>query len=703
MPRLSEAAASRLPVGRILAPRSVGVFGASDDRGKWAGRIMYYLALHGYAGEVIPINPRRDVVQGRKCYARVADAPPIDVAIIAIPADKAVDAVRECAEAGVGSCLIITSGFAEVEGGGVDAQKTLVDIARRSGMRLVGPNCLGIINVLNGMALTSARVLEVEKLHRGAIGFVTQSGALMLSVFNRAHDAGIGFSQLVSVGNQADLELCDFLEHMIGDPDTKAICLHIEGLKDGRRFLGLLRRARLAAKPVFVLKTGRSAAGEAAARSHTASMAGAYPVFRAACRQEGAVLCDDPDTMILAADMAVRFGPCPAGDVGIVSSSGGINGVVLDRMADFRLPVATFAAATRSALAQHMLPSHLGNPVDLGTRKQEVGGGDKVGEDILRIVAADPSVGVVMVPLTTSPNYEATAAALARGVAACGKPGFVIVTPGSVATEVRRVIRGEGVPVCDRVDDGLRMLRAYRDVRPPAVSAAASAPQPALSIDPPRAGYLSEPEAKALLAKAGMRTAREQTVATREEAIKAADAIGYPVVLKGVSARIVHKSDAGLVKTGLADRAQVGAAYDAVAGALRRQDPDARHCLVAEMVAGGAELILGVKRDPQFGPVVMVGAGGVLVELLEDTQLALAPVDAATAEAMLRRLRVFRLLQGYRGKPPLDVAAAVDALVRLGRLAQALGDRLAELDINPLIVREAGQGAIAVDARAVIA
>jgi acetyl-CoA synthetase (ADP-forming) len=308
-----------------------------------------------------------------------------------------------------------------------------------------------------------------------------------------------------------------------------------------------------------------------------------------------------------------------------------------------------------------------------------------------------------MVPLTTSPNYEATAGALARGVATCGKPGFVIVTPGSVATEVRRVIRAEGVPVCDRIDDGLRMLRAYRDFQPTVGSMAPVKPEPAKPVAAPRSGYLGEPEAKVLLAQVGIRTAREKVVATRREAAEAADAIGYPVVLKGVSTRIVHKSDAGLVKVGLAGRAQVEAAYDAVTGALQRVDPAAKHCLVAEMVAGEAELILGARLDPQFGPVVMVGAGGVLVELLEDTQLALAPVDAATAEAMLRRLRVFRLLQGYRGKPPLDVAAVIDALVRLGALAHALGERLTELDINPLIVRRAGQGAVAVDARAVIA
>ena len=292
-------AAPRITVERILNPRSVAVFGASDDRSKWAGRIMYYLALHGYAGNVVPINPRRQEVQGKKCYARIDAAPPVDVAIIAIPAASVPATVRDCADAGVGCCLIISSGFAEVGGEGLAAERSLAELSRRTGMRLIGPNCLGLINVLNGMALTSARVLEVDKLYPGPIGIVSQSGAILLSVFNRAYDVGIGFSQLISIGNQADLEVCDFLEHMIGDPATRVICLHIEGLKDGRRFLELIRRARKVGKPIVALKTGRSASGEAAARSHTASLAGAYAVFEAACRDEGVVLADDPDVMVL--------------------------------------------------------------------------------------------------------------------------------------------------------------------------------------------------------------------------------------------------------------------------------------------------------------------------------------------------------------------------------------------------------------------
>ena len=697
------AAPPRISVGRILDPASVAVFGASDDRGKWAGRIMYYLALHGYAGEVVPINPRRAVVQGKKCYARIAEAPPVDVAIIAIPAAAVPATVRECADAGVGCCLIISSGFAEVGKDGAAVEADLAALSRRTGMRLIGPNCLGVINILNGMALTSARVLEVEKLERGAVGFVTQSGAVMLSVFNRAHDAGIGFSQLVSVGNQADLELCDFFEHMIADPATKAICLHIEGLKDGRRFLALARQACEVGKPVVALKVGRSAVGEAAARSHTASLAGAYPVFAAACREAGIVLVEDPDVMVLAAEMIARFGAWCTGGVGMISSSGGINGIVADRLADVGVPLARLGPATREVLATVMLPSHVENPLDLGARLPSVVEGAAIAEQVVRAAAADPAVGLVMVPLTTTPNYEMTATALAEGLAACGKPGFFIVTPGSVANGVRAILRQHGILYCDRIDDGMRLLRAYRSYVPfPQEARAVPRLAPPADLPPLHAGYLTEPETKALLAAYGIPVTRERLVHTHAEALAAAAALGYPVAVKGVSRRIVHKSDAGLVRLSLVHGESVAAAYGEVSSRLAALDPDADGILITEMAQGELELILGARFDPQFGPLVLAGAGGVLVELLADVEMALAPIDAAAAEALLRCLRVSPLLDGFRGRPALDVAAAAEALSALSHLAADLGERLGELDVNPLVVRAAGHGVVAVDARAVV-
>ena len=693
--------APRLTIREILEPKRVAVFGASDDRGKWGGRIMHYLALHGFAGDVVPINTRRDLVQGRKCYSRIGDAPKADVAVIAVPAPAVPNTLRECADAHVGCCVIITAGFAEAGPEGEQAQREIAAIAAQSGMRLVGPNCLGLINFRNGMALTSARVLDVEKIHRGHIGLVSQSGALMLSVYNRAHDQAIGFSQIISVGNQVDLDISDFFEHMIGDPDTQAICLHIEGLPDGKRYLELLQRARREGKPVVVLKTGRSAQGEQAARSHTASLAGAYPVFAAASREAGAVLVDDPDVMVMLANFLIRYGPARGETLGIVSSSGGMNGIVADRLADVGLRLARFEDKTRKALSFAILPDHLDNPVDMGARRQDAGEAKVIAEPITAAVAADSNVGVVFVPLTTIPNYEASVTGIANGLLTSNTPALMALTPGSVATEVRAIIREKGIPYCDRIDDAIRLMRAYFEYRPQAGAPAKPAPR-RFRGRVPHGGYLTEPETKSLLAAAGVRVTREQLVRTREEAVEAAQAIRFPVVLKGVSKKVVHKSDAGLVRTSLNDQRDVEAAFDDVRAKLAAVDPHAAACVVAEMVAGEAELIVGVKYDGQFGSAVMVGSGGVLVELIGDVEVALAPLSPEMAEAMLRRLRIWPLLGGFRGHAPLDVAAVIDTLVKVGELAAALGERLVELDINPLFVKPRGMGVVAADARAVI-
>ena len=694
-------APARLSIAQILEPRRVAVFGASDDRAKWGGRIMHYLALHGFAGEVVPLNPRRDVVQGRRCYARIADAPPIDVAVIAVPAVIVPATIRDCAAAGVGCCVIISAGFAEAGADGAALQEEIARISAETGMRLVGPNCLGLINLRNGMALTSARVLDVEKIIPGHIGLVSQSGALMLSVYNRAHDQGIGFSQLVSVGNQADLEVCDFFEHMIADPVTKAICLHIEGLLAGPRFLQLLERARRAEKPVIVLKTGRSAQGEEAARSHTASLAGAYPVFAAACRDAGAIMVDDPDMMPLVAQFLLANGPARGDGIGVISSSGGMNGVLADRLADRDLRLARFGERTRSALLPVMLPDHRDNPLDMGMRRQEVGEGDAIAPHLVAALAADPDVSVILIPLTTTPNYERTVTALAEALRTCGKPALFIVTPGSVATGVREVIRRHHLTYCDRLDDGIRLLETYLRALPDVGSLPLATVPPIAA--PPRSGYLSEPEAKKMLASFGLRVTRERCVQSVVEAGDAAEALGYPVVLKGVSRKVVHKSDAGLVRLNLRDRVAAEREFTAVFSRLKQLDPDAEACIVAEMISDGLELILGVKHDPQFGPVVMVGAGGTLAELIRDVEVALAPLSAETAQGMLKRLRIWPLLDGFRGDPARDVGAVIDALVKLGQLASALEGRLLELDINPLLVRRTGEGAVAADARAVIA
>jgi acyl-CoA synthetase (NDP forming) len=697
-----SAPAARLTIRQLLHPASVAVFGASEDKRKFGGRILHYLCRHGYAGRILPINPRREEIGGLRCYPSIEAAPgPIDVAILAVPPGAIAGSIAACAEAGVGGCVIITTGFAEAGEEGEALQRQIVAIARQAGMRLIGPNCMGLMNLHHDFCLTSSLVLDVERVAKGAIGLVSQSGALMVSMFNRAHDAGIGFSACISLGNQSDVTIEDIFEYFVADPATRIITMYIEGLKEPRRFLAVAERARQAGKPVLAVKTGRTEAGVRSARSHTASLAGSYAVFAEACRSHGILLTDDPDGMVAAADLIQRWG-APRGDgIGLLSSSGGGAGIGVDRVGETGLRLATLSPSTHAALLALLLPPQADNPIDLGGRRSE---SIDVAAQILSHLGADPDVAVLFIVLTTVPAYEATTQALAEAALASGKPTVLAVTPGSAADPPRQRLRALGFPYFDRIDDAIRAMRLYVEYgRQSATTKAPPARRPAgIGASPPLSpGQLTEHEAKALVAGYGVGITREAFARDRASALAAAREIGFPVVLKGSARCLIHKSDVGAVHLDLRDGRALEAAWSAVETALRQVPGlDFEGCLIAEMIASGVELIVGARHDPQFGPIVLVGAGGVLVELTGDVAMALAPIGDAEALVLLQRLRLWKLLDGYRGRAKLDVAAAAAAVSRISWLAADLGPRLLELDINPLIVRE--HGAVAVDARATV-
>ncbi|GGG21324.1 acyl-CoA synthetase [Caldovatus sediminis] len=701
----------RIPLARIVSPRSVAVVGASDDVGKFGGRVFHYLIKHGYPGRLLPINPNRPAIRGLPAFPRLAAAPgPVDVAILAVPVAHLEAQIAEAAGAGVGACIVITAKLAEAGPDGATLQERIVGIARGAGMRLLGPNCLGIFNPVDRAMLSSSLALEADAFAPGGIGVVSQSGALMGTLVSLAHDYGARFSRCVSVGNQADLELCDFLDYLIADEATRVIALYVEGLRSPARFRALLHQARAAGKPVLVVKAGRSAAGVQAARSHTASLAGSYEAFAAVCRDAGAVLLDDWVPMVLAADALDRLPRlrAPGRGVAVMAGSGGSTAILVDQLPEAGLRLAAISDATKAALAQWLPPSHLHLPVDTGNFRDgtsEAGIGA-----VLRAFMADPDIGAIVVPMTTGPRMAANAALLPPLAREGDMPLLYVMGAGAVGDEARAAMRAADFPYYDRAADALAVLRALeaeaegraRAGLPPPARPAGAGPLPAPAGLP--GGMLTEAEAKRLLAAYGIPTTRERLAADADAAVRAAEAIGYPVALKGVSRAVVHKSDLGLVRLGLADAAAVRAAFAGVAAALERAAPGTMEgCLVQEMARGGiAELILGARHDPDFGPMVMVGLGGVLVELLRDVQLAPAPLSPADAEAMLRRLRLWPVLAGARGRPPADAAAAAEALVRLSWLAADLGPRLAELDVNPLVLRAGGEGGIAVDARAVL-
>jgi acetyl-CoA synthetase (ADP-forming) len=693
-----------------LHPGRVAVLGASDDLSKFGGRIMHFLTRHGFAGEVYPINRRRDEVAGRKAYPSIAAVPAApDVAIMAVPSATLIDSLTEAADAGVGCAVIISNGFAETgDAEGLERQQEIVRLSRRTGMRLVGPNCMGLIVPHHHMALCSSVVLNTDTLGDGSVGLVSQSGALMVSMFDRAKTDGIGLRYGVSVGNQSDLEICDFLEHMIEDEKTSAICLYIEGLVDGPRFKRAVARAQEIGKPVFVTKTGRTEAGVVAAQSHTASLAGSHEAFAAVCREHCVIEAGSPDDMIRAAHyLTAASRRTGARGVAVLSSSGGTAGIASDRLSEEGLEIAKFSPATLDALHTMLLPAQAYNPIDFGGRI--VPESDHIEIPVTRHVMDDPAVGYGIAVLTSMPDYANRSRLIARTGADSGKPFVVAFAAGAAADKPREVVRGEGIVYLDSFEDGLRALSlmAAYDRALERVTKPASRPSGIPDADRLAglgSGYQTESKVKALLKDYGVKVAREAVVPDAAATAGAVAGFDFPVVLKIVSPDIVHKSDVGGVKLGLKSAGEVQAAAGEMAARIGRELPDARieGFSVQEMISGEAEILIGVRRDPQFGPVVLVGMGGVAVEIMKDVVVSLAPVSRERALQMLDELRMSPLLKGARGRPPVDLDAIADALVRVSWLAADLGSKLVDLEINPLIVRAGKGGAVAVDGRATL-
>ncbi len=690
-----------------LNPHTVAVVGASSDPAKFGGRVMQFLVQHGYAGRIVPVNPNAAHILGLPAYKTVTDAGvAIDVALLAVPAAHLALTLEQCGVAGVPCCVVLTADFAELGEEGAAREAELVRIARRHGMRLIGPNCLGFINPSLNLALTSSVALAMKPMPAGAIGLISQSGSMMASMISHAADAGAGFSACITVGNQADLEICDFIEYFLEDDATRAVCIYVEGLRDAQRFLTLAQRCRAAGKPLLAVKAGSSEAGAQVARSHTASLAGSHALWEAACRDHGIVAVDDPESMIDCAHFLVRFGGAKSAGVAVISPSGGTIAVTADRIAAAGLELATLSEDTRNALRTIVPPSRPLNPLDVGGLPREAG--VTAAEDAQALLSNDATVGVVLIVVATSPQLDEKVRRWGTAAIASGKPTAIVFTPGRLVDSARAALREIGCPYTDRLDDALRVVRAANDY-----GAHAGTPAQALiatefsarvvqrAADLPR-GRLTEMEAKSLLRDVGIATTQDILATSADAASAAAARIGYPVVMKAVCRELVHKSDIGAVRLGLSNVEAVRSAWRDIVESVERNQPGAKldGCVVQQFAAGGVELILGARWDAQFGAAVMVGAGGVYVEILKDVALALAPLTRDRARSMLESLQLWPLLNGARGRPACDIESLTAALVHVGALAHALGPRLVELDVNPLLAQTSG--VIALDARATL-
>ena len=695
---------------QFFQPKSIAVIGASTNPTKLGYAVVKNLVECGYdqTGSIYPINPTATEILGCKAYPTVLDVPgSIDLAIIVIPYAMVPEALRSCGEKGIPAAVVISAGFREAGSEGLERELELIQIAQQYNLRLIGPNCLGVIDTYTPLNASFAAGTPPS----GPMAFMSQSGALGTAVLDIALAGRLGLSKFVSLGNKADVSEIDLLEAWVEDPNTRVIMIYSEGMPNGQQFIQTARQVTRQ-KPVVAIKSGVTQSGSRAVSSHTGSLAGSEQAYQAAFRQAGILRAQSMQSLF---DMALALGyqpPLPGDRIAIVTNAGGPGILATDALERAGMSLARFDYETIHALEKSLPDSaSAANPVDvLGDARA-----DRY-RFAMDQVAADTNVDGILVLLTPQAmtEIEATAQAVCDLSEKFDKPilacfmGEARIQPGI------DVLTRQGVPnypFPERAAEAFRAMSDYRRIRnqarPEYISYDVDRSSVRQVIDQVRAeGRMSigDFEARTVLQAYGLSIPQSEIADTPEKAIQIATRIGFPVVLKIASPDILHKTDVGGVKVGLRSASEVRDAFELMVYRAQRYVPEARiwGCLVQEMAPpGGLEVLVGMNRDPQFGPLVTFGLGGIYVETLKDVTFRVAPFSRQEAEEMLGEIRAHALLDGVRGQPPADKAAILDALLRINQLVQDFPE-ITELDINPLMVYQEGQGAVAIDMRLIL-
>ncbi|MCP5368493.1 MAG: acetate--CoA ligase family protein [Hyphomicrobiales bacterium] len=681
----------------LLAPRSIAVLGASRDLNKLSGRPIKFLQRAGYAGTIYPVNPKYDEIAGLACYPAVEAIPgPVDLGVVAVPARATVAAIEALGAKGAGAAVVFSSGFGEMGAEGKALENDLRAAAARHGIRLLGPNTLGLINAFEGVFATFSQYANRET-PSGPIGFVTQSGAFGTAIASLARLRGLGLGYFVNTGNESDVDFVSAMGPVLEDPRIRVGAGYIEGLKDGAGLARLARRAMDLDKPLVVTKVGRTGAGARASASHTGSLAGEDAVFDGVVRQYAITRARNEAALL---DLAELFATTAVPDgrgVGIITQSGGAGVLMADRAEELGLSVPTLAEPTRQALGK-VLPAFgaLGNPVDVTA--QFIADPTLLRDSIVAVLD-DPQVHVAAVWLQLMHEFvEPLVDTFRQTLERVRKPFVVcwIAAPEEGLQALRDMglcVFTGGEPAIDAIAGLIRYGESRR-------AWAAEGPPPALPAGatlPAGAGVVPSLDAAAVLADAGVPLAEARLAADAEAAVAAAEDLGYPVVMKIESPDLPHKTEADGVRLGLADADAVRAAYASVMAAALAHRPDARlsGVLVQATAAGPVEMVVGLRRDPVFGMVVMAGLGGIFIEVQKDVAFRQAPVSERQALAMLDELRGQAVLDGVRGRPGADRAGLAALIAAVSRFGAANAGRLAELDLNPVLAGPGG--AVAVD------
>lgn len=684
-------------LGSLFNPRSIAIVGASEDRTRIGGRSIGYMIEHGFAGAIYPINPNRATIQGLKAYGSVDDLPEApEVALVAVPKASAVTAVDALARRGTKAAIVFTSGFAEADG--QEAQDALVAAARAGGMRLLGPNCLGMFSTAPAFYGTFSAMIETGPPKMGPLGIVSQSGAFGAHIVYGARDMGLGIAAAVTTGNEAELTMGEIVGEMVAQDDIGVIAVYSEGFRKADSLIAALSAARDARKPVVMMKVGRSALGAAAAQSHTASLANNDAVIDAVLKEFGVVRARNPEEMLDIAALATQRVYPVSNSLGMFTISGGAGVLVSDVADSLGLPMPAMPDAAQAKLKALLPFSAPRNPVD--TTAQFINDMPLFGEFVETMVEEGgykSILGFLSYTAAVPTIADQLRAELARVRAARPERLYVLSLLGPRETLARFEADGFstfGDPM--RAVIAIEAMGRYGEAfeRPPELDAP-QLPPVVLPTVPP-----TEAEAKEMLSSAGIASASERACTSPEEAVEAARGLGFPVVMKILSRDILHKSEIGGVVLDVADEASVADTYDRLVERARAHAPQASidGVLVARQLDGGVECILGIQQDPVFGPVALFGLGGIFVEALKDTALHRCPFGVETARELILSIRGAALLTGSRGRPAVDIDALARMLSQLSAFAVAAGPRLKSIDLNPVLAMPRGQGAFAVDA-----
>jgi acetyl coenzyme A synthetase (ADP forming)-like protein len=690
---------------KFFNPQSIAIVGASRQKGKVGYEILSNIIVAGYEGEIFPINPKADTIEGLRCYPdlqSVGKAP--DLVIIIVPAKLVPAVMQQCVKVGAKSVIIITAGFKEVSEEGRELERQVVQIAKQAGISIIGPNCLGVIAPANKLNASFAGDLPAP----GVIGYLSQSGALLAAILDMANANSIGFSKLVSIGNKADVDELDVIEALASDLQTKVIAGYLESISNGNQFV---REAEQIShdKPILLIKAGGTEAGAKAASSHTGSLAGAEAAYESAFERAGIIRCSSIRQQF---DYAQAFAsqPLPAGPrVAVITNAGGPGIMAADTIEQQGLTFAKLTDETIEKLASRLPPAaNLYNPIDVL--------GDALAdryEFALDAALADPNVDTVLVLLTPQAMTEPVATAQAIVRITRRKPDKPVLTCFLGADKIQegvKILRDGGIPQIDATERAVATIKVMADYvrwrsRPKRVVKLFAVNRRKVENIVERhlrqnIREIGETESKEILEAYGFATPKGSIATTAEQAAGIAEQLGFPVVLKIWSPDILHKSDVGGVQVGLSSVKEVKDAFDLMMYRIPKKLPNANilGVLVQEMCRSGKEVILGMNRDRHFGPLMMFGMGGIMVEVLKDVSFYLAPLTAEEAKQMLVNTKTYHMLKGVRGEEGVDVGAIAEGLQRLSQLVTEF-PQIQEMDINPYVVGPEGTTAIAVDAR----